>query len=90
MSTSGAGGLVLREVASLRRLKSGYLLNLFGGPAGRVGNTIHPVDCAHVAQMKVPPRKIWADSLDELRTWIERQGGGLDPASPVCDAVLRR
>lgn len=81
---------MLREVTSLRRLKSGFVLNLYGGPTGRHGNTVHPVDCMHVAQMTIPPAKIWADTVDELKAWIAAKGGDLDPTSPVCDEVWRR
>ena len=72
------------EISSLRDLTTGYVLNLFGGPTGRVGNRIHPWNCPHVQTMSIPPPKISADTIQELREWISNQGGELDPVTPMC------
>ena len=76
-----------RELHRLAGLKSGYVLNLFGGPTGRIGNVIHPHDCFHLKRMTIPPRKIWAPTLAELEQWVKDQGGELDPKTPLCSRV---
>jgi hypothetical protein len=78
---------MVREIRTLDEAVSGYILNLYGGPTGRIGNTIHPWNCPHLQTMTIPPRKIWADSIDELRAWLTEQGGELDPSSPTCNYV---
>jgi hypothetical protein len=78
---------MVRELTDLTRIPDGYVLNLYGGPTGRVGNTIHPSDCWHISRMKLPPRKIWGDSVRELKDWLKSQGGELDPQSPTCSHV---
>lgn len=78
---------MVREIESLEDLQPGYVLNLFGGPTGRIGNVIHPNNCPHVQQMTVPPRKLWAESVQELEAWITAQGGELDPTTPTCRYV---
>lgn len=75
---------MVRELTSIGRVTSGYILNLYGGPTGRVGNTIHSHDCPHMQQMTLPPRKIWGDTVQELEAWVKAQGGELDPKSPTC------
>lgn len=78
---------MLRELTSLDEPVSGYVLNLFGGPTGRIGNTIHPWNCPHIQTMSIPPRKIWADTVAELTQWLTAQGGQLDPDTPMCNHV---
>ena len=34
--------------------------------------------------MTIPPRKLWAETIGELREWVEARGGELDPMTPVC------
>jgi hypothetical protein len=79
--------LMTRELDSLAGLKSGYVLNLFGGPTGRIGNVVHPHDCFHLKRMTIPPRKIWAATVAELKQWVNDQGGELDPRTPTCSQV---
>ncbi len=76
-----------RELDSLAGLRSGYVLNLFGGPTGRIGNVVHPHDCFHLKRMTIPPRKVWAPTVAELEQWVKDQGGELDPKTPVCSRV---
>jgi hypothetical protein len=78
---------MIRELVSLRGIHSGYILNLYGGPTGEKGNTIHPYGCRHWEQMKIPPRKVWGDSIPALEAWLSAQGGKLDSEVPTCDKV---
>lgn len=54
---------MIRELTSLKGATSGYILNLYGGPTGKIGNVVHPYDCPHLRTMKIPPRKIWGSSV---------------------------
>jgi hypothetical protein len=54
---------MVRELTSLRGIVSGFVLNLYGGPTGRIGNVVHPWHCHHLKQMSIPPRKIWGDTV---------------------------
>jgi hypothetical protein len=74
---------MVRELTSLSGITTGYVLNLFGGPTGRIGNIVHPCDCRHLKQMTIPPRKIWGGSVDELELWVKAQGGELGPSTPT-------
>jgi hypothetical protein len=76
-----------RELDGLAGLSSGYILNHFGGPTGRIGNVVHPHDCFHLKRMTIPPRKISAPTVAELEQWVKDQGGELDPKTPVCSRV---
>lgn len=78
---------MVRELTSLKGMKSGFVLNLYGGPTGRAGNTVHPFDCHHVQRMTIPPRKLWAATVDELENWVLEAGGQLDPSYPACRYV---
>jgi hypothetical protein len=78
---------MVRELSSLNGEASGYILNLFGGPTGRIGNIVHPYDCSHLRLMKIPPRKIWGSSVKELEEWVKAHGGQLDPNTPTCRNV---
>jgi hypothetical protein len=71
----------------LAGLDSGYILNLFGGPTGHIGNVIHPYNCFQFNRMTIPPRKIWAMTVAGLEQWVKAQGGELDPKTPVCNRV---
>ncbi len=79
--------VTIRELDTLAGLKSGYVLNLFGGPTGRIGNVVHPHDCFHLKRRTIPPRKIWAATVAELKRWVNDQGGELDPRTPTCSQV---
>jgi|GEM_PF-1171457 len=85
--TTNGRTTMTRELDSLDRLDSGYVLNLFGGPTGRIGNVVHPHDCHHLKRMTIPPRKIWATTVAELEEWVKAQGGELDPKTPTCRNV---
>lgn len=76
-----------REITSWDGVTSGYVLNVFGGPTGRVGNTVHPHNCPHMRQMTLPPRKVWGDTVEELEAWVNARGGELDPKTPKCRYV---
>ena len=78
---------MVRELSSLGGIATGYVLNLYGGPTGRVGNIVHPCDCWHLDRMTIPPRKIWGESVAELEQWVRAQGGELDPNTPTCSNV---
>jgi hypothetical protein len=78
---------MVQEITSLNGISSGYILNYYASPQGAVGNTIHPFNCPHIAQMSAPPRKVWADTVEELEDWVRRQGSSLDPNSPACHFV---
>jgi hypothetical protein len=78
---------MIRELTNLDELDPGYVLNLFGGPTGRVGNVVHPHDCHHLRRMTIPPRKIWGASIAGLEAWVRAQGGELDPTTPTCSSV---
>jgi hypothetical protein len=80
---------MVRELSSLGGLKAGFVLDLYGGPTGRIGNVVHPWHCHHLKQMTIPPRKIWADTVQELEAWVKQQGGELDPTNPTCSNVPR-
>jgi len=79
--------IVTGELQSLFGLESGYVLNLFGGPTGRIGNVVHTHDCFHLKTMTIPPRKIWASTVAELEQWVKAQGGELVPKTPTCSRV---
>ena len=75
------------DLDSLVNLTDGYVLNLYGGVRGSVGNKIHPWNCPHIRRMTVPPRKIWGASVNQLIQWLEAQGGNLDPSAPTCSYI---
>ncbi len=79
--------IMIRELTSLKGATSGYILNLYGGPTGKIGNVVHPYDCPHLGMMKIPPRKIWGSSVEELEEWVKAHGGHLDPTTPTCGNV---
>jgi hypothetical protein len=81
---------LVRELFSLDGVTSGYILNLNGGPTGRVGNVIHPFDCPHLHRMTDPPRKLWSETVEGIEKWVQGQGGELDPDSPVCQYAASR
>jgi hypothetical protein len=78
---------MVRELTTLKGEASGYILNLYGGPTGKIGNVVHPHDCPHLRMMKIPPRKMWGVSVNELEEWVRAQGGELDPKTPTCGNV---
>jgi len=86
LSPSRSPGMI-RELTSLKGATSGYILNLYGGPTGKIGNVVHPYDCPHLRMMKIPPRKIWGSRVHELEEWVKAHGGQLDPTTPTCGNV---
>ena len=78
---------MVEELNSLEHLKPGFVLNLDGGPTGRVGNIVHPFNCPHVSRMTVPPRKLRGETVEELEAWVLERGGELDPIHPTCSYV---
>jgi len=75
---------MVRELDSLDGIEFGYVLNYYGRT---VGNRIHPHNCPHIQRMSVPPRKVWADSVQELEAWLHGEGADLDPTSPRCEYI---
>ncbi len=76
---------MLREIKTqkaLQGLKRGYVLNFCPGFSN--GCRIHTFNCWHVDRMTLPPRKIWANTVEELEAWIAEQGVKLDWHSPHC------
>jgi hypothetical protein len=78
---------MVRDLSSLEGIKSGFILNLDGGPTGQMGNTVHPFNCPHVGHMTIPPRKLWGSTVDELEAWVLEAVGDLDPTYPTCRYV---